>query len=1689
LGVGGSGRQSLSRLASYICNYKMFQIEVVKGYNMSNWREDVKKVLLQCGYDNKQTTFLFCDTQIINEQMLEDLNGILNSADVPNLYKKEDFEIIMEVGEKECMSRGIAPTTMNRFSSYVKRVKSNIHMVIAMSPLGEVFRNRIRKFPSLVNCCTLDWFTEWPEEALREVATGDMTESELQLGENLKDCVELFVYMHQTVEEKSKQFLNELRRYNYVTPTSYLELLNVYRSVFMSKQKEITYLKERLNKGLKVLADASVEIDKLKDMLDKKQPELEKTKAEVAETKEQLASDKADADEERAVVAEQEASASEQEAEANALKEAAEAELAKAAPLLDEATRVLKELKVDDFYILGSFNSPPATVVIGMELSCVMMGLKPKKNLPKKAPNDTAGFFDCAKSSLLNKPKEFRQKMIDYDKDNIPESIVKRASVILESPEFTLEKVKNASSALVAIHKWVSAMISYHELLKIVNPKREKVAEMKEQLAIVSADLAEKRQKLKEVDDRIEELERMFREKVNQEEALAKEIEECNKKLERAGKLISGLQGEKIRWTNTVKQYEAEYGLLVGNCLVAAGMVAYAGPFTSQYRSELEDLWRIKIEALKIPSQKHITMMGLLEDKVKTKLWTAAGLPNDNLSIENAIIMFKSRRWPLMIDPQNQANKFIKKLGAEESEVGLDVMKTSNPNLLRNLELGIQTGKWVLIENVGQELDPALEPILLQQKTKSGGGWTLKLGDKVIAYDDNFKFFMTTTYPNPHYSPETSVKVTLLNFAITPFGLEEQMLNQFVLQEMPDLQKRKDMIVQQNAQAAKTLREIEDKILEGLTKNSEISLILEDDELINILADSKQTSDDINQRLIESEETEKEIDLTRESYRAVAFRASLLFFCIIDLAYIDPMYQYSLQWFSHLFGIAIDSSPKPEGVEQRSKALNDYFTLLLYENICRSLFENHKLQFSFLLTVKILFGDNLIDPLEWRYFLAGPTGDSEIPHNPTDWLGELEWAEVYKQVYGTRDLPAYKGLLEYFMKEHHQFKRIFDSKDPEVEPLPGEWDNKFNSFQKMIVLKAIRPDKISEAISNFIVEKIGEEFIIPPTFDLGKSFKDSSVTSPLIFVLSTGSDPVSDYLRFANEQNMMSKQQSISLGKGQDQKATRMIEEAASRGGWVLLMNCHLATSFMPKLEVIVENLDDSNHRDFRMWLTSMPNKEFPVSVLQNSVKMTLEPPKGLRSNLLRSYATFDERELNEATSKPEVYKKLLFAYCFFHAIVQDRRKFGPIGWNIAYDFTNEDLTVNLKQLRIFLEEYDEIPFKVLHFLGAIINYGGRVTDDKDERLINTILEVYINPNILEDTYKFSESGKYFAPPNGDLEDYIDYIKTLPLKPNPEVFGLHENAEITTAQNETRSILETILGIQPRAAAGIGKTRDDIIQELSEHIQQKTPPVFDLEAVGKQYPTEYTESMNTVLFQECVRYNKMLAIMHESLINIQKAIVGEVVMSEELERMSDSLFNNQVPYMWSEFGFLSLKPLGSWVQDMNDRIEFLNKWIDKGTPSVFWISGFFFPQAFFTGTLQNYARKHVIAVDQLDFEFNFMDQIHHKDLTEKPDDGCYIYGMYIEGCRWDYEKHMLEDSLPKLLYTDLPCIHFLPVANRKIPDEGFYHCPVYKVLSRRGTLSTTGHSTNFVLYLDIPTIKHQNEWVRAGVAAFLALRY
>lgn len=257
----------------------------------------------------------------------------------------------------------------------------------------------------------------------------------------------------------------------------------------------------------------------------------------------------------------------------------------------------------------------------------------------------------------------------------------------------------------------------------------------------------------------------------------------------------------------------------------------------------------------------------------------------------------------------------------------------------------------------------------------------------------------------------------------------------------------------------------------------------------------------------------------------------------------------------------------------------------------------------------------------------------------------------------------------------------------------------------------------------------------------------------------------------------------------------------------------------------------------------------------------------------------------------------------------------------------------------------------------------------------------------------------------------------------------------------------------------------------------------------KMYPVTYNESMNTVLQQEIVRYNKLLGEMKRSLGDIRKALVGQLVMTDDLDAMGTAMYNQAVPENWSKKAYPSLKPFAAWVNDLLARLDFLNKWIEFGIPATFWISGFFFPQAFLTGTLQNYARKFQKAIDTISFESVIMKIKDHTEVPERPDDGCIIWGLFMEGARWNPDIHSVDESRPKELFTAMVPIHLLPVEKRVVPTQGIYKCPVYKVLTRAGTLSTTGHSTNYVCPLELPSKTDDNHWIRRGVALFTMLKF
>ncbi|MBZ3886078.1 Dynein heavy chain 1, axonemal [Sciurus carolinensis] len=1682
LGVGGSGRSSLTRLASHMAEYECFQIELSKNYGMSEWREDVKKVLLKAGLQNLPITFLFSDTQIKNESFLEDINNVLNSGDIPNIYNFDEQDQIVNTMRPYIQEQGLQPTKANLMAAYTGRVRSNIHMVLCMSPIGEVFRARLRQFPSLVNCCTIDWFNEWPAEALESVATKFLHEiPELESSAKIiEGLIQVCVYIHQSVAAKCVEYLAELARHNYVTPKSYLELLNIFSILIGQKKQELKTAKNRMKSGLDKLLRTSEDVAKMQEELEVMRPLLEEAARDTVLTMEQIKVDTTIAEETRKSVQAEETKANEKARKAQAIADDAQKDLDEALPALDAALASLRNLNKSDVTEVRAMQRPPPGVKLVIEAVCIMKGIKPKKVPGEKPGTKVDDYWEPGKG-LLQDPGRFLESLFKYDKvnmpgtwatkgDNIGDMVIKAIQPYIDNEEFQPAAIAKVSKACTSICQWVRAMHKYHFVAKAVEPKRQALREAQDDLEVTQRILEEAKQRLREVEDGIATLQAKYRECIAKKEELELKCDQCEQRLSRADKacasrqgpeglgqgLINGLSDERVRWQETVENLDNMLDNISGDMMAAAGFVAYLGPFTGQYRTALYDQWVQQLTNHDVPHTAETSLIGTLGNPVKIRSWQIAGLPNDTLSVENGVINQFSQRWTHFIDPQSQANKWIKNM---EKENGLDVFKLSDRDFLRSMENAIRFGKPCLLENVGEELDPALEPVLLKQTYKQQGNIVMKLGDTVIPYHEDFRMYITTKLPNPHYTPEISTKLTLINFTLSPSGLEDQLLGQVVAEERPDLEEAKNQLIISNAKMRQELKDIEDQILYRLSSSE--GNPVDDMELIKVLEASKMKAAEIQAKVRIAEQTEKDIDLTRMEYIPVAVRTQILFFCVSDLANVDPMYQYSLEWFLNIFLSGIANSERAENLKKRISNINRYLTYSLYSNVCRSLFEKHKLMFAFLLCVRIMMNEGKINQGEWRYLLSGGSIQSMTENPAPDWLSDRAWRDIL----ALSNLPTFSAFPSDFTKHLSEFQAIFDSLEPHRQPLPGIWDQFLDQFQKLLVLRCLRGDKVTNAMQDFVATNLEPRFIEPQA------------------------NPAADLYKFAEEMKFSKKLSAISLGQGQGPRAEAMMRNSIERGKWVFFQNCHLAPSWMPALERLIEHINpDKVHRDFRLWLTSLPSNKFPVSILQNGSKMTIEPPRGVKANLLKSYSSLTDDFLHSCRKVME-FKSLLLSLCLFHGNALERRKFGPLGFNIPYEFTDGDLRICISQLKMFLDEYEDIPYKVLKYTAGEINYGGRVTDDWDRRCVMNILEDYYRPAVLSPNHIYSDSGIYHQiQPTYDLNGYLNYIKSLPLNDMPEIFGLHDNANITFAQNETFALLGSIIQLQPKSSSAGGQGREEIVEDVAKNILLQVPDPINLQSVVAKYPVLYEESMNTVLVQEVIRYNRLLQVITQTLQDMLKALKGLVVMSSQLELMAASLYNNSVPELWNSKAYPSLKPLASWVMDLLERLNFLKSWIQGGIPAVFWISGFFFPQAFLTGTLQNFARKFVISIDTISFDFKVMTQLP-SELRERPEVGCFIYGLFLEGARWDPVDFQLTESRPKELYTEMAVIWLLPTPDRKVQNQDFYLCPIYKTLTRAGTLSTTGHSTNYVIAVEIPSDLPQRHWIKRGVALLCALDY
>jgi len=1692
VGVGGSGKQSVVRLASHVGDAVCTGIELTRGYNGDSFKEDLKRMFFMAGVDGQAVSFLFTDSQIVEEGFVEDINNVLNSGEVPNLFELDEKMKIIDGIRGYMKENGFEETPDNCFKQFILRVRDNLHICLCMSPVGEAFRQRCKMFPSLVNCCTIDWFNEWPKDALLAVAKSTLDDLDVGKEENREPLVQMCVDIHAGAFEESEIFWSQLRRRNYVTPTSYLEFIKLYQMNLDDKRGQVARQRDKLANGLRKLAESEEVVDDLKVKITELQPVLvEKTK-EAEEILLIVATETEKANVVRVKVSADEKVVGKQAEEANAIATDAQADLDKALPAMNSAVKALESLNKGDIGEMKGYKTPPDAVVKVLNAVLLLFGY------PKKKQN-----WDEAKG-LMTDPN-FLNRCKTYDKDNIGESTIGALKVFIEDEEFDPDYVRGKSSAAASLCMWVRAMDVYAKVAKDVEPKKAALAGAKASLASAQASLKEKQDALGAVEAKLNELEEKQSFTLGEKKRLQDESDLCTGRLDRAGKLTAALASEKIRWTENVAKLNEQINECVGSVFLAAAFIGYLSPFDSTFREKITTRWVQQCQELKIPVSEKFSLYDIMADPVAVRQWHIDGLPYDGLSVENGIVVKVSRRWPMMIDPQGQARYWIGKM---EKAAGLKIMKPTTPNYLRIVEACIRNGNPLVLEDAGEAIDPALEPVLLKQVYKQQGRLLLRLGDGDIDYDPNFKFYVTTKLPNPHYAPELCIKVTVVNFMVTFLGLEDQLLAEVVMLERPDLEDAKNELIKSMAADKKQITELEDKILTML-KEAEGN-ILDNVVLIDTLEESKKTSNIIAEHLEEAEKTNAEITAARLGYTIVATRGSILYFVVADLSRINDMYQFSLDFFKALFRLQIQQSEKNDDVGIRCATLIQNITTAVYATVCRGLFEKDKLILSFLFCCNILRKAEIpleggeegetrtaILPDEWLLFVRGSGLASKTgqPDNPDDtWITETMWDMLDAS---DRNTESLSGLCADVDENMFAWKAYLMAAEPHNETVPGEWDEKLSNFNKLLLLKATRPEKMLYVAMNFVKQEMGSFFIDPIPIDLVKIYPETTNKFPIIFIFSSGCDPTDMLMKFGRDEMDYSTDRFhiVSLGQGQGPKAEKAISVAEKSGDWAFLQNCHLASTFMPKLESIIESwsADGAKVADtFRLWLSTMPCGHFPISVLQNGIKITTEPPRGLRANMLRSMFNLTDKFLESSTKERE-FKKLVFGCVFFHAIIQERKKFGPVGWNIKYEFNDSDLETSLEMVKMYLDEAPGgVPWETVNYMLSEISYGGRVTDDKDRRLIATILKVYYNEKVMDDDYKFSGSGIYFAPPTSKRAEYSTYMEAYPYQDDPEAFGMHENANISSQMQESGYMMTTILSVQPRdsGGAGAGKTPDELVEEMNTEFLESMPSLMDIsedEDTGQFDILEsgLMDSMGTVLSHEMTRFNKLLSTIMRILNEMSKALKGLVVMSDELDNVFACFLSNTVPGTWAKAAYPSLKPLASWTKDLYARIEFIRTWLRTGAPNLYWISGFYFPQGFMTGMLQSNARKYLIPIDTLNIQFT-VTKTGPEDILEPPDDGMFCYGMFMDGARLDWETSKIEDSLPGVMYTPLPVILFKPVANF-VRNKNDYACPLYKTSTRAGALSTTGHSTNFVVMLDIQTDKHVDYWILKGCAGLTML--
>lgn len=1238
--------------------------------------------------------------------------------------------------------------------------------------------------------------------------------------------------------------------------------------------------------------------------------EIQKKMEESNEQKKQIKKIQKDIDAEQKVVTEK--------------KEAIEKKLSGVQPILDSAKEAVGCIQPAHINELRALKQPPQAVQDVLEGVLTLLGQK-----------ETS--WNAIRKFLAGDSK---REIMNFDVSTLTSTLRAQVEKIMNAKgnSYKKEVIERASKAAAPMAEWLKALLEYSVVLETVQPLNDELSKYTENLTRGMEKMKKYEDKSKKVQKTVDELKKNFAEKTSQAEVLKEKLAQAEQLLRNAEDLLGKLSGEKSRWSEQVKVLERDLKQMPRKALIAAAFNTYLGHEPEDVRRRIVDEWKLR---LKVEDFQYFTFLRTESTMLQYK---AEGLPGDELSMDNAVMMIEQVRTGLIVDPAGQAVDWLT-AHLKAKGVSVDRCSFSDERFVSTLELAMRFGKSLVVTDVDR-IEAFLYPLLRKELRTEGTKNVIQIGDRrSVDYAENFQLYLFTRSTDLRVPPDALAFLTEISFTITHGGLEGQLLGVTIQNEQPELEQEKMTILQNEEGLKLKLAKLEESLLFDLASSR--GSLLENTTLIESLNKIKTQATEIAESLAKSREVQMQLDEKRNVYRPLASTGSTIFFLVRSLIALSHMYQFSLGMYLNLFSstlaeLSADQSPPAEKV----KALKGRLVLRVVAAVSRAILKEHRTAFGLHLA-RALNREAYTD-IEWNIFVEkaivsdAKRAEVRVPGwIPVECRTQYCTLAALMPEFITKINPHESDVWYQWMKEVCPEERF----PPQL--------GKVTPFQRLIVIKVLRSDRLVAAMNMWASELLSVSSLSDSS-TLASIVPHTVSDQPILLVTTPGADPSMDLQALAYTTVGRERFHQLAMGGGQQEEALRLLRLAASEGHWLFLKNLHLV---IPWVAVLQKELNVLERKpQFRLWLTSEPHDEFPSILLSSAMKMTFEAPPGVKQNMLSTYNMWPASYID---SKSPTQSQLLFSLSWLHATCLERRSFIPQGWAKFYEFSQAD--IKSASDVIIQQSQSAVDWKTIHGVLENAIYGGRMESEYDVRILRTYLDRFFTPDVLS-TSKRQRTlyGDIMLPKSGKHSDCMNVVNALTDSDVPAVFSLPPNADRIVQIARVGAVILQLQRLEETKESS-KMTREEWNAKVSPLLAtwlELCQPHAELLTHGttRRISRRETRPVESCINAEVLSSLGLMRKVENAFSDLRKVVEGSMLLSEQRRIEAAALIAGDVPLSW-EGEFNGSERIFPWLTALVTKAVAIREWNSLCTSgsllkSKLNMSNLFRPQTFLNALRQ-----------------------------------------------------------------------------------------------------------------------------------------